>query len=63
MHGEVEVSPLTNNYIVLVVRITVSMLGSKLVGAGFLKLDLLPLTCLRSTTISRVVIETPHHML
>lgn len=62
-HGEVEVSLLVNNYIVLLVRITVSLLGSKLVGASFVKPDLLPLTRLRSTTICRAVAETPHLLL
>lgn len=62
-HEEVEVSLLVNNYIVLVVRITVSLLGSKLVRASFMKPDLLPLTRLRSTTICRAVAETPHLML
>lgn len=62
-HVEVEVSLLVNNYIVLVVRITVLLLSSKLVRASFVKPDLLPLTRLRSTTICRAVAETPHRML
>lgn len=62
MHGEVEVSSLANNYIVLVVRITELLLGSKLVRASLVKLNLLPLT-LRSTVISKVVTETPYLIL